>query len=59
MSPSLVLLPLLVACAPAPRGRASTPRRAPPGAPFTVIYPKQKALVGSFFYKPANGDLVD
>ena len=26
---------------------------------LTVIYPKQKALVESFFYKPAKGDLVD
>ncbi len=25
---------------------------------LTVIYPKQKALVESFFYKPAKGDLV-
>ena len=26
---------------------------------LTVIYPKQKALVESFFYKPAKGDTVD
>ena len=26
---------------------------------LTVIYPKQKALVESFFYKPTKGDTVD
>ena len=26
---------------------------------LTVIYPKQKALVESFFYKPAKGDTLD